>query len=564
MDQQTTSAVPQDGTSNPEQPKRRRRRGGRRHHHDGAEGAPTQESSATGAAAAPQAQADTTTAGETVRKDGRSETRERHAESGRRDGHGRGRGGRDGGRSGHGGSRRDDRGPGVDLSFVDRPAPVRPAGPTPEVDLPAFAELGLKGDLLAGVAAMGYEVPTPIQEQAIPRVLAGRDVVGCAQTGTGKTAAFVLPMLQRMNERAAAHGEELPTTDGRTAHPRALVVTPTRELCAQIEEVGQTLSTYSGRTVLAVFGGVPYEPQAKKVRRGVDLLVATPGRLLDMLRQGDILLDRVDTLVLDEADRMLDMGFWPDVKRIIDAVPVERQNLFFSATMTKTVLSIIEDTLHKPVFIELGGAATPIEAIAQSVLPVNYEQKVELLVEYFRHHDPDRTLVFARTRRRAERLARTLEKNGISCEAIHGDRTQGQRQQALAGFKAGKIKVLVATDVVARGIDVEGISHVINYDIPANPEDYIHRIGRTARAGASGIAVSLLTGEDVHELKAIERLIGQTLERHDLPEFDYEKRNILESSQVQPRPGKMVYRGGALRSWNKTGVKRRVPGRTKH
>ena len=195
---------------------------------------------------------------------------------------------------------------------------------------------------------------------------------------------------------------------------------------------------------------------------------------------------------------------------------------------------------------------------------MNYEQKVELLVEYFRHHDPERTLVFARTRRRAERLARTLEKAGISCEAIHGDRSQGQRQQALDGFKSGKIKVLVATDVVARGIDVEGITHVINYDIPTNPEDYVHRIGRTARAGASGTAVSLLTGEDVHELKAIERLIGATLERHDLPDFDYDKRNILESHQVQPRPGKMVYRGGALRSWNKTGVKRRVPGRSKH
>ena len=259
--------------------------------------------------------------------------------------------------------------PRVDTSFVARPEQVRPDGPTPDVDLPAFAELGLKGDLLAGVAAMGYETPTPIQEQAIPRVLAGRDVVGCAQTGTGKTAAFVVPILQRMNERAATHGEELPSSDGKTAHPRALVVTPTRELCAQIEEVGQTLSTYSGRRVLAVFGGVPYEPQAQKVRRGVDLLVATPGRLLDMLRQGHILLDRVDTLVLDEADRMLDMGFWPDVKRIIDAVPVERQNLFFSATMSKTVLSIIEDTLHKPVFIELGGSAQPVDEVGRASCP---------------------------------------------------------------------------------------------------------------------------------------------------------------------------------------------------
>ena len=448
------------------------------------------------------------------------------------------------------------RGTAVSESRTEPVRAPRPSGPAPVVDLPAFAALGLDERLLGGVAAMGYETPTPIQEQAIPRVLAGRDLVGCAQTGTGKTAAFVLPIVQRMNEPMIA--------DGRRAHPSALVVTPTRELCCQIEEVGETLSTYSGRSVAAVFGGVPYDPQATRVRRGVDLLIATPGRLLDMLRQGDILLDRVDTLVLDEADRMLDMGFWPDVKRIIDAIPAKRQNLFFSATMSKTVLSIIEDTLHKPVFIELGGSATPVDAVAQHVLPVNHEQKVDLLVEYFRHHDPERTLVFTRTRRRAERLAITLNRAGVSCEAIHGDRSQSQRQKALAEFKNGKIAVLVATDVVARGIDVDGISHVVNFDIPTNPEDYIHRIGRTARAGASGIAVSLLTAEDVHELAAIERLIGMTLERKDLPHFDYEKRQILESHQVQPRQGKVVWNGGARRAWTKTGVRRRTPSRAAH
>jgi len=447
---------------------------------------------------------------------------------------------------------RDGRGPGVDESYKERTHAERPAGPVPEVDLPKFAELGLTGELLAGVAAAGYDTPTPIQEQAIPRVLAGRDVVGCAQTGTGKTAAFVLPILQRMTGPTVA--------DGRTAHPSALVVTPTRELCGQIEEVGETLSTYSGRTVVAVFGGVPYDPQAKKVGKGVDLLVATPGRLLDMLRQGHILLDKVDTLVLDEADRMLDMGFWPDVKRIINAIPAKRQNLFFSATMSKQVLGIIEDTLHQPVFIELGGRAQPVDTVEQRVMPVNHDQKVDLLVEYFRHHDPDRTLVFTRTRRRAERLSRTLNKAGITCEAIHGDRTQGQRQQALDGFKQGKIAVLVATDVVARGIDVDNISHVINFDIPTNPEDYVHRIGRTARAGASGIAVSLLTGEEVHELKAIEKLIGSTLERHDLPNFDYDKRVIPESHQVQSRPGKLVWNGGAKRSASR-GIRRKPPRR---
>ncbi len=451
------------------------------------------------------------------------------------------------------GSRGPRRGGDVDEGFKERERLKRPVGPPPEVDLPRFAELGLSPELLAGIAAMKYETPTPIQEQAIPRALAGRDIVGCAQTGTGKTAAFVVPILQRM--------EASTVCDGKMAHPSALVVTPTRELCAQIEEVGETLSLYTGRAVVAVFGGVPYEPQAKRVRRGVDLLVATPGRLLDMLRQGDLLLDKVEVLVLDEADRMLDMGFWPDVKRIVAAVPERRQNLFFSATMSKQVLGIIEDTLNEPVFIELGGSSTPVEAIEQRVLPVNHDQKVDLLVEYFRHHDPERTLVFTRTRRRAERLARTLNKAGVTCEAIHGDRTQSQRQKALDGFKSGGIAVLVATDVVARGIDVDNITHVINFDIPTNPEDYVHRIGRTARAGASGVAASLLTAEDVHELKAIERLIGVTLERHDLPGFDYEKRSIPESHLVQPKPGKLVWNGGARRS-AMHGIRRRPPRRS--
>ncbi len=507
-------------------------------------------------AASPSAPAPVTAPSTEQRTNEQSERQPRpgqHERHGRLGGTGRDRSGRDSDRSRGPRRDRDGRGgQGVDESYKERTHAARPSGPAPVVDLPKFAELGLTGELLAGVAAMGYDTPTPIQEQAIPRVLAGRDVVGSAQTGTGKTAAFVLPILQRMTGPTVA--------DGRTAHPSALVVTPTRELCGQIEEVGETLSTYSGRTVVAVFGGVPYDPQAKKIGKGVDLLVATPGRLLDMLRQGHVLLDKVDTLVLDEADRMLDMGFWPDVKRIIDAIPAKRQNLFFSATMSKQVLSIIADTLHEPIFIELGGHAQPVDTVEQRVMPVNHDQKVDLVVEYFRHHDPDRTLIFTRTRRRAERLSRTLNKAGISCEAIHGDRTQGQRQQALDGFKKGKIAVLVATDVVARGIDVDNITHVINFDSPTNPEDSGHRIGRTARAGASGIAVSLLTGEEVHELKAIEKLIGSTLERHDLPNFDYDKRVIPESHQVQSRPGKLVWNGGAKRSAAR-GIRRKPPRR---
>jgi ATP-dependent RNA helicase RhlE len=526
---------------------KRRRRGGRRR--SGGKAGPEGQSQGGRSQEQAGAAKQTPAAGEAPRppRDDSGRPKRRDSQDGRR-------GGRDGKGRGDHGRRAERGGQGVDESYQERKHVAQHSGPAPAVELPAFAELGLTPELLAGIASMGYETPTPIQEQAIPRVLAGRDVVGCAQTGTGKTAAFVLPILQRMTGPTVA--------DGRTAHPSALVVTPTRELCGQIEEVGETLSSYSGRSVAAVFGGVPYDPQAKRIRKGIDLLVATPGRLLDMLRQGDILLDSVDTLVLDEADRMLDMGFWPDVKRIIDAIPAKRQNLFFSATMNKTVLSIIADTLHDPVFIELGGTAQPVDNVEQKVLPVNHEQKVDLLVEYFRHHDPQRTLVFTRTRRRAERLARTLNKAGISCEAIHGDRTQGQRQKALDGFKKGKISVLVATDVVARGIDVDNISHVINFDIPTNPEDYVHRIGRTARAGASGIAVSLVTAEDVHELVAIERLIGATLERHDLPHFEYEKRTILDSSQVQPRPGKLMWNGGARRAWTKTRVRRRTPGRS--
>jgi ATP-dependent RNA helicase RhlE len=440
-----------------------------------------------------------------------------------------------------------------------RDLPQRPA-PQPSADVSAFAALGLTPELLAGVAAVGYERPTPIQEQAIPRVLAGRDVVGCAQTGTGKTAAFVLPILQLMEGKSA--GGAAPSADGgRAVAPHALVVTPTRELAGQIEEVGHALSEQTGRRVVAVYGGVGYEPQAKKVHRGVDLLVATPGRLLDMIQRGDVTLSQVSMLVLDEADRMLDMGFWPDVRRILHKLPPQRQNMFFSATMGKQVLSVIEDTLNKPVFIELGGRAVPVETVEQTVLPVASDQKLDLLVEFFRHHEPDRTLIFARTRHRAERLARTLNRKGITCAPIHGDRTQGQRQEALDGFKSGRVKVLVATDVVARGIDVEGISHVINYDIPTNPEDYVHRIGRTARAGASGIAVSLLTEDEVHELKAIERLIGATLERHDLPEFEYDKRDIPESHLVPRKPGKLLYNGGARRSAQR-GIRRKAPRRS--
>jgi ATP-dependent RNA helicase RhlE len=473
-----------------------------------------------------------------------------------------------------------------------------------------FDDLGLNARLLDAVRDLGYDEPTLIQRDAIPLVLAGRDVVGCAQTGTGKTAAFVLPLLQRLGEPAPARSDDAQRSAGsddngnggdrpgsrrrrrrgrrgrpsgetstagsnatletypggngngsggngngrrpgepaRAQPPRALIVTPTRELAAQIEEVAYEAAQSTGHRVLAVYGGVPYEPQAKKAHRGIDVLVATPGRLLDLLQHHDIELSAVQILVLDEADRMLDMGFWPDVRRIVRALPDKRQNLLFSATMSRAVLDVIGDALDKPVHVQVGERATPVENVEQAVYPVDAGQKTDLLVEFLKHHKPERALIFTRTKFRAERLSHALTRKGIKGTAIHGNRTQEQRTKALDGFKSGHYRALVATDVVARGIDVEGISHVINFDIPANPEDYVHRIGRTARAGASGTAISFLTADEVHELKAIERLIGTTLDREDLTGFDYAKRNIPHSDDVPRKPGKLVWNGGARRA----------------
>jgi ATP-dependent RNA helicase RhlE len=376
---------------------------------------------------------------------------------------------------------------------------------------PRFAALGLADDMLRAVHALEYEQPTPIQEAAIPHGLAGRDIVGCAQTGTGKTAAFLLPMLQRMD------GAQARPQKTRACTPRALVVTPTRELAAQIEAVGLALTARTRSRVLAVFGGVPYYSQAQRAHRGADLLVATPGRLLDMMAQGDVSLGQVEVLVLDEADRMLDMGFWPDVRRIIRAVPTEHQSLLFSATISKRLLSAIEASLNDPVFIEVSAPSTPVDGVRQLALTVAPDEKVAGLLQYMRHQDPASTLVFTRTRHRADRLARTLNREGFACEAIHGDRTQSQRQRALEGFRSGAVRLLVATDVVARGIDVDGITHVINFDMPMQPEDYVHRIGRTARAGATGTAVTLVTRDDAVQLAAIEGLTGMPMETAKMP-----------------------------------------------
>ena len=374
-----------------------------------------------------------------------------------------------------------------------------------------FMRLGLKSSLAQEVAHMGYREPTPIQEAAIPEVLAGKDVIGCAQTGTGKTAAFILPTLQLIsNERGV----------------KALIVTPTRELADQIQEVAVACAKATRHRVAALYGGVSYRPQEEKLRRGVDLVVATPGRLLDMINRRSVDLSRVEILVLDEADRMLDMGFWPDVKRIMSNLPQERQTLLFSATMAPKTLDVISGALRRPVSVNIGRSATPVTLIDQSVYPVGSLQKTNLLIELLKERDMSRVLIFGRTKRRVDNLVRKLKNQGVEAAPIHSDLSQNQRQRTLAGFKDGRYRVLVATDIVARGIDVECVSHVVNFDIPSNPEDYIHRIGRTARAGEGGTAISLLSPEESRDLRDIENLIGQKLRREDLPGFNYTERLV--------------------------------------
>ena len=409
----------------------------------------------------------------------------------------------------------------------------------------SFESLGLEPRLLQGVHSMGYTDPTAIQREAIPHILRGADVVGVAQTGTGKTAAFVLPMLQRT-----------PTHKG----VRALVVTPTRELALQIDEVVRGASKHTPHRTAVVIGGVGMQPQIQKIRRGVDLVIACPGRLLDIHSRGAIDLSRVETLVLDEADRMLDMGFLPDVRRILALLPERRQNLLFSATMSKGVLDVIESTLHEPVRVETSPTTTPVERIAQTVYPVGHTQKTDLLVELLKRGEHSRTLVFTRTKHRADRVSRQLDRKGVRAEAIHGGRSQAQRQRALDAFKAGRSRVLVATDVVARGIDVDEISHVVNYDMPNAAEDYVHRIGRTARAGASGTAMSFLSPEEMDTLHEIEKVLGNTLVCEDLDGFVYGERVVPDPQRVirvGPKPSAANRSRGAKRGGRGRGGQRR-------
>jgi ATP-dependent RNA helicase RhlE len=365
-----------------------------------------------------------------------------------------------------------------------------------------FSELKLSPLLHRALADANYTTPTPIQAAAIPHVLAGRDLLGCAQTGTGKTAAFALPMLHHFHERQTAAAPRA---------PRALVLAPTRELAAQI---GASFRKYGRHTPVrhaVIFGGVGQYQQVQALSKGVHVLVATPGRLLDLMGQGHVTLDRVEVLVLDEADRMLDMGFFPDIRRITAALPKQRQSLFFSATMPRDVADLASTLLTDPVKVAVTPVSSTVELIEQRVLFTGQSDKRSLLRELLQDAALYQVLIFTRTKRRANDVARQLHSMGVPSDAIHGNKTQNARERALQRFRTGRLRVLVATDIAARGIDVTGISHVINFDLPHEPESYVHRIGRTGRAGASGVAISFCDPQERGQLHAIERLIGQRL-----------------------------------------------------
>jgi len=374
-----------------------------------------------------------------------------------------------------------------------------------------FSSLGIHADLLRGVRELGFTRATPIQEQAIPPALEGKDILACAMTGSGKTAAFLLPILHRLA------GKPRRTT-------RALVLTPTRELAAQIQEHLEALCVHTPLSGAAIFGGVGMGPQEHAFRAGVDVIIATPGRLLDHFHFPYARLQGLEVLVLDEADRMLDMGFLPDIRRVLRHIPAKRQTLFFSATIPPPIVALAREMLKNPVTINLERRSAPPVGITHAAYPVPSELKSALLVELLKRGEIRSVIAFTRTKHRANRLSDYLLRHGIHAAKIHGNRSQGQRTQALAGFKAGKFPVLVATDIAARGIDIDALSHVVNFDVPASPDDYIHRVGRTGRADATGDAFVFVAPDEEANLRGIERAIGKRLPRVTLPGFDYAKR----------------------------------------
>jgi ATP-dependent RNA helicase RhlE len=395
----------------------------------------------------------------------------------------------------------------------------------------SFAELTLSDALLRAVREEGYELATPIQIQAIPPVLAGRDVLGCAQTGTGKTAAFALPTLQRLSTGCQPGRQR-----GRPV--RALVLAPTRELASQIGESFRAYGRFTGLRHTVIYGGVGQMPQVRALQHGVDVLVATPGRLLDLMNQGHVNLSQVEVLILDEADQMLDMGFIHDLRRIVARVPRQRQTLLFSATMPEEIRRLADQWLSDPVEVRVAPQATPAERVAQSVYFVEKPAKSKLLAQYLREQGAQRTLVFTRTKHGADKLVKALTQHGFRAAAIHGNKSQSARQQVLAQFKGQHPPVLVATDIASRGLDIDAVSHVVNYDLPMTPEIYVHRIGRTARAGAEGTAITLCDREERSMLREIERLTRQrlTVAGGSAPHDERDERRVHLPQEQSRRP----------------------------
>jgi len=380
-----------------------------------------------------------------------------------------------------------------------------------------FTRLGLPPAIVDGVKAMGYIEPTPIQLRAIPLILEGRDVIGSAQTGTGKTAAFALPIL-------AKFGQHQPQT-------RMLVLEPTRELAAQVETAIHDFSRFTNLQTSVVFGGVGYGRQTDQLRSGVDIIVATPGRLLDHIHQGTCKLGHVEYLVLDEADRMLDMGFLPDVRKILDRCPRNRHTSLFSATVPPEIETLIKWAMHNPETIEIGARRTPAETVKHVIYPVSDAQKTDLLLELLKRVNYESVLIFCRTKHGADRIAGLLKRNNHAVAVLHSNRTQREREQALKGFRDGRYEVLVATDIAARGLDIADVTHVINYDVPQHPEDYIHRIGRTGRAESTGDAFTLMVAEDGRHVVAIERFISQKIPRVKIENFEYRYTALFEEGK---------------------------------
>jgi len=426
----------------------------------------------------------------------------------------------------------------------------------------SFTSLGLSTPILDALVDKGYETPTPIQVQAIPAILQGKDVMAAAQTGTGKTAGFTLPILERLSRGRPAQANQA----------RALVLTPTRELAAQVADSVSTYGLHLPLRSAAVFGGVKINPQMIKLRKGVDVLVATPGRLLDLYNQNAVRFKHLEVLVLDEADRMLDMGFIHDIRKILNLLPKHRQNLMFSATFSRQIRDLAKGLVDDPIEISVSPRNTAVESVEQWIHPVDKKQKAALLTQLILENRWQQVLVFSRTKHGANKLTHQLESAGINAVAIHGNKSQSARTKALAEFKSGKVRILVATDIAARGLDIDQLPHVVNFDLPSVPEDYIHRIGRTGRAGATGQAVSLVSADEITQLCEIERLLRQLLARklvegyepvHELPESSLSNRPIRAKKPKKPKPGHRDGQrsGDNARGHKPTGKNKRHTGR---